>query len=267
MAAGQPTWLASLQRSLAGLLRDHGPGAAACLAVVLALVAVGVFLPRPAARAAVFLAVGVAAAIWLAEGLGGLLGGMGTDPNSGRLLPAAARGRLAPAPAHRLRPRWGSCSDGHRDDRHAAAAPAGTARGRLGSRVRCRDRGFRMAAAGRARDAVRAPAPASPRLCGHAVHAVGCHHRACRQCQRGPGLGSRCRPFPTLAPVPTAAGLAAGSGEAIPSAQTALRTRQARRSALATAGRVLRDRHGQDHGLHAGHDAELGQQGSPLQRH
>jgi len=53
---------------------------------VLTFVAVGVFLPRPAARAAVALAVATAAAIWLGEGLGGILTGGGTDPNSGLLL-------------------------------------------------------------------------------------------------------------------------------------------------------------------------------------
>jgi hypothetical protein len=86
MADGQPAWLASLQHGLTGFLRSHGPATATCLAVVLALVAVGMFLPGPAARVAVVLAVAVAAAIWLAEGLGGLFGGMGTDPNSGPLL-------------------------------------------------------------------------------------------------------------------------------------------------------------------------------------
>ena len=48
--------------------------------------AVGVWLPRPAARAVIVLAVVAAAAIWIAEGLGGMLTGGGTDPNSGLLL-------------------------------------------------------------------------------------------------------------------------------------------------------------------------------------
>ena len=50
------------------------------------VVAVGVFLPPSAARAALVLALVLAAAIWLAEGLGGMLTGSGTDPNSGPLL-------------------------------------------------------------------------------------------------------------------------------------------------------------------------------------
>ncbi len=56
------------------------------LAIVLALVAVSVYLPRPAARDGVVLAIGTAAFIWICEGLGGMLTGGGTDPNSGPLL-------------------------------------------------------------------------------------------------------------------------------------------------------------------------------------
>jgi hypothetical protein len=86
MAAGQPGWLAAIDNHLGAFLSQRGPAAAVVLAIVLTFVAVGVFLPRPAARAAVALAVATAAAIWLGEGLGGILTGGGTDPNSGLLL-------------------------------------------------------------------------------------------------------------------------------------------------------------------------------------
>ena len=86
MAAGQPGWLASIDKHLGAFLSHRGPAAAVVLAIVLAIVAVGVFLPRPAARAVMVLAIVTAAAIWLAEGLGGLFSGAGTDPNSGPLL-------------------------------------------------------------------------------------------------------------------------------------------------------------------------------------
>ena len=56
------------------------------LAVALAVVAVGPCLPTRLARAAVVLALVLAVVIWLAEGLGGLFTGGGTDPNSGPLL-------------------------------------------------------------------------------------------------------------------------------------------------------------------------------------
>jgi hypothetical protein len=57
------------------------------LAIALALIAVGVYLPAPAARATLVLAIVVAAVIWVVgEALGGILVGGATDPNSGPLL-------------------------------------------------------------------------------------------------------------------------------------------------------------------------------------
>ncbi|MBV9206746.1 MAG: hypothetical protein JO037_15460 [Actinobacteria bacterium] len=103
MAPGEPAWLAWLDARLGGWLGHHGLAASLVLAAVLAAVAVGVFLPAPARRPVLVLAVAVAAAVWLAEGMGGILTGSGTDPNSGPLLallalsfwPAAATGPAA----------------------------------------------------------------------------------------------------------------------------------------------------------------------------
>jgi hypothetical protein len=87
MASGEPGWLASLDRNAANLVAGQGITVAVILAVVLALVAAGVFLPVPAARAALVLAVVVAAVIWVVgENFGGILAGSGTDPNTGPLL-------------------------------------------------------------------------------------------------------------------------------------------------------------------------------------
>ena len=86
MASGQPGWLASLDNHLGAFGNSHGPAVAVVLAVVLTLVAVSVYLPRPAARAGIVLAILTAAFIWAAEGLGGILTRGGTDPNSGLLL-------------------------------------------------------------------------------------------------------------------------------------------------------------------------------------
>jgi hypothetical protein len=87
MASGEPGWLASLDRNAANLVAGQGTTVAVSLAVVLGLVAVGVFLPPPAARAALVLAVVVASVIWVVgENFGGLLAGSGTDPNTGPLL-------------------------------------------------------------------------------------------------------------------------------------------------------------------------------------
>ena len=50
------------------------------------VIAVGVYLPPRAARATLILAVVVAAALWIAEALGEMFTGTGTDPNTGPLL-------------------------------------------------------------------------------------------------------------------------------------------------------------------------------------
>ena len=86
MASGQPGWLAWIDNHAASSLSHDGLAVSIVLAVALIVCAVGVYLPPPAARATLVLAFVVAAAIWLAEGLGGILTGSGTDPNSGPLL-------------------------------------------------------------------------------------------------------------------------------------------------------------------------------------
>ena len=86
MASGQPGWLSGVDDHLGAFLTRHGPAVAVILAVALALVAVSGYLPGPAAGAGVVLAIVVAAFIWVCEGLGGILTGGGTDPNSGLLL-------------------------------------------------------------------------------------------------------------------------------------------------------------------------------------
>jgi hypothetical protein len=87
MASGEPGWLASLDNGAASLLTHRGLAASAVLAVVLAVIAAGVFLPAPAARVTLVAAVVVAALIWVfGEALGAIFTGTGTDPNSGPLL-------------------------------------------------------------------------------------------------------------------------------------------------------------------------------------
>jgi hypothetical protein len=86
MAAGEPRWLASTDSYLGGLLSHRGLAASVVLAAVLAVIAVGVYLPPPGSRAVLVLAVVVAASLWVAEGLGEVFTGTGTDPNTGPLL-------------------------------------------------------------------------------------------------------------------------------------------------------------------------------------
>ena len=84
---GPPDWLAWADSRLAALLGQHGLLASVVLAAALALIAAGVFVPaRRGQQAAIVLALLVAVALWLAQGLGGIFTGMATDPDSGPLL-------------------------------------------------------------------------------------------------------------------------------------------------------------------------------------
>jgi hypothetical protein len=87
MASGEPGWLAATDNGAAALLAGRGLPVSIVLAVLLAVIAAGVYAPRPASSAAVVLAVVVAAAIWVVgENLGEIFTGSATDPNSGPLL-------------------------------------------------------------------------------------------------------------------------------------------------------------------------------------
>ncbi len=87
MASGEPGWLAALDNHAASLLAHQGLAASIVLAIALLVIAVGVYLPAPAARGTVLLAIVVAALIWVfGEAFGTILTGGGTDPNSGPLL-------------------------------------------------------------------------------------------------------------------------------------------------------------------------------------
>jgi hypothetical protein len=87
MESGEPGWLAALDKGAASLVAGQGLTASIAAAVVLAVIAVGVYLPQPAAKTTLVLAIVVAAAIWVfGEAFGTILTGGGTDPNSGPLL-------------------------------------------------------------------------------------------------------------------------------------------------------------------------------------
>lgn len=87
MADGEPGWLAAIDNGAASLLGRHGLPAAIVLAVLLAVVAVGVLAPPSVGRATLVLAVVIAAAIWVVgEDLGAIFTGSATDVNSGPLL-------------------------------------------------------------------------------------------------------------------------------------------------------------------------------------
>jgi hypothetical protein len=87
MAAGEPGWVAVLARTGAAVVAHQGLTASVVLAVALAVIAAGVYLPPPAARATLVLAVVVAAVIWVfGEAFGAIMAGGATDVNSGPLL-------------------------------------------------------------------------------------------------------------------------------------------------------------------------------------
>ena len=130
MAAGEPGWLGAIDRHLGGLLGHYGPAASIVLTITLGVIAAGPYLPRPAGRAVVVLAIAAAAVIWAAEALGGVFTGSGTDPNSGPLLALLAvaywpsgTGRL---PAGPDLARGGPAAASPAGIGHATAATAGT---------------------------------------------------------------------------------------------------------------------------------------------
>jgi hypothetical protein len=87
MESGNPGWLAALDRGAASLVSGQGLAASVVLAAALILIAVGVYLPSPAVKGTLVLAVVVALVIWvLGEAFGMIMAGGATDPNSGPLL-------------------------------------------------------------------------------------------------------------------------------------------------------------------------------------
>jgi hypothetical protein len=87
-AAGEPGWLAALDRGAAAATGSHGLAISIVLAAAFILIAAGILLPattRPALALALAILAGLA--IWVVgENFGGILTGTGTDPNSGPLL-------------------------------------------------------------------------------------------------------------------------------------------------------------------------------------
>jgi hypothetical protein len=108
-AAGEPGWIAALDRGAAAAIGSHGAVACTVLAVIFALIGAGILHPataRPALTAATLAGL----VFWVAgENFGQLLTGTATDPNTGPLivLLAAAYWPLRPGrlPQRRARVR------------------------------------------------------------------------------------------------------------------------------------------------------------------
>jgi hypothetical protein len=86
MAPGEPGWLAWTDNHAASVLSGQGLAVSIILAVACVIVACGTYLPLRLARATLILAILTAVALWIAEGLGGIFTGSGTDPSTGPLL-------------------------------------------------------------------------------------------------------------------------------------------------------------------------------------
>ncbi len=84
---GEPAWLAALLRGAASLTAHQGLATSIAFAVAFVLIGVGVYLPAPALRATLVLALVTSALIWVfAQALGGIIASGSTDPNSAPLL-------------------------------------------------------------------------------------------------------------------------------------------------------------------------------------
>jgi hypothetical protein len=132
--AGQPGWIASMDRAAAAAIGTNGTAVTVVLAALFAVIAVGVLVPV-ATRAVLVLAMVTAVVIWvLAQGFGGILTGQGTDPNTGPLLIllAAAFWPLAGA---RRKPAEASpqAAGSARLPESVAAGARGLGRARIGS--------------------------------------------------------------------------------------------------------------------------------------
>jgi hypothetical protein len=82
---GQPGLIVSIMNGLSSLADQRGLEISIVLAVLCAVVAVGVFAP-PTVKPALMLAMAIGFLFWIAEGLGGIFTGQGTDLNTGPLL-------------------------------------------------------------------------------------------------------------------------------------------------------------------------------------
>ena len=90
LAAGEPGWIAAMDRSIASAAGGHGLAISIGLALVFVAAGLGVFWPATT-RPALLLSVIAALAIWvLGENFGEIATGQGTDPNTGPLLVALA---------------------------------------------------------------------------------------------------------------------------------------------------------------------------------
>lgn len=82
MAGGEPGWIRSMDMWLGRTLAGNGTQVSVALAVLFAVTAVAVVVPR-AAKVGVVIAVALGAAVWVSQDFGAVFTGSATDPNTG----------------------------------------------------------------------------------------------------------------------------------------------------------------------------------------
>ena len=98
-AAGEPGWVASIDRQAASLVDHNGLAVMVALSVLIGIVATGTYLPGAPANATVVLAAVIGLTFWVVgENFGALFTNGATDVNSGPLLILLAVSYLAVAP-------------------------------------------------------------------------------------------------------------------------------------------------------------------------
>jgi len=87
LAAGEPSWLASVDNHVASWVAHRGLEVSVALAVVFAVTALAVFLPHMPRRIIFVVALVVLAMFWVVgQNFGGILSHAGTDPNAAPLM-------------------------------------------------------------------------------------------------------------------------------------------------------------------------------------
>jgi hypothetical protein len=104
MASGEPRWVQSVDRGMAGLLNGRGVAVSIGFALLCVFIAVAVTAPS-FLRVALVAALAFAAVVWLAQVFGGVLTAQGTDVNSGPLIALLAWIHWPLSTRHDARPR------------------------------------------------------------------------------------------------------------------------------------------------------------------
>lgn len=99
-ASGEPRWVQSLDRGIAGVLDGRGPAVSLALALICVAIAIAVFVPS-LVRSALVVAVSFALFVWLVQDFGGVFTSQGTDVNSGPLIALLAYTYWPLTPRHR----------------------------------------------------------------------------------------------------------------------------------------------------------------------